>query len=159
MQKVAELKRHFPNGGKVEWIGIRSHKGSEIEEKSYIEAISERGLVGDKAGSRPGGKRQVTLFQAEYLQVISSLLPDLSVSYASLRRNIVVSGINLNALKDCQIKIGDATLEITGFCHPCSKLESQLGHGVFNALRGHGGLTAKVTESGRISVNDSVQVL
>lgn len=159
MQKVAELKRHFPNGGKVEWIGVRSHKGSEIEEKSYIEAISERGLVGDKAGSRPGGKRQVTLFQAEYLQVISSLLPDLSVSYASLRRNIVVSGINLNALKDCQIKIGDATLEITGFCHPCSKLESKLGYGVFNALRGHGGLTAKVTESGRISVNDSVQVL
>ena len=159
MQKVAELKRHFPNTGIVEWIGVRSQRGSDIEEKSYIEAIVDRGLVGDKAGARPGGKRQVTLFQAEYLQVIRCLLPEIILSYASLRRNIVVSGINLNALKDCQIKIGEATLEISGFCHPCSKLESQLGHGVFNALRGHGGLTAKVTESGRIAINDGVQVL
>ncbi len=159
MQKVAELKRHFPNAGKVEWIGVRSHRGSDIEEKSYIDAIIDRGLVGDKAGARPGGKRQVTIFQAEYLQVIHSLLPELDLSYANLRRNIVVSGINLNALKECQIKMGAATLEITGLCHPCSKLESQLGKGVFNALRGHGGLTAKVTESGLIALNDSVQVV
>ena len=159
MQKVVELKRHFPSAGRVEWIGVRSYKGSEIEEKSYIEAVYERGLVGDKAGQRPGSKRQVTLFQAEYLKVIDSLLPDKNLTYANLRRNIVISGINLNALKDCQLKVGEATLEISGFCHPCSKLESQLGYGVFNALRGHGGLTAKVAESGLITVNDSVHVL
>ena len=159
MQKVAELKQHFPYSGKVEWIGIRLHRGSDISEKSYIEALTDHGLEGDKAGVRPGGKRQVTLIQAEYIDVVRSLLPELTITLADLRRNIAISGINLNALKESTIQVGQATLEITGFCHPCSKLESQLGKGVFNALRGHGGLTAKVIQGGPISLGDKVQVL
>ena len=159
MQKVAELKQHFPNIGKVKWIGVRSHKGSNIEQKSIVRAVTDHGLEGDKAGQRPGGKRQVTLIQAEYLEVVRSLMPQANISLADLRRNIAVSGLNLNALKDCTIQIGEATLEITGFCHPCSKLEAQLGRGVFNALRGHGGLTAKVIEGGFIQVDDEIKVL
>ncbi|MFK8028353.1 MAG: MOSC domain-containing protein [Gammaproteobacteria bacterium] len=159
MQKLAELKKHFPYPGKVEWIGIRPNKGSAIEQKSYIEAMTDHGLDGDKAGQRPGGKRQVTLFQAEYIDVIRSLMPNKELKFVDLRRNIAVSGINLNALKDCSISLGEATLEITGFCHPCSKLEAQLGEGVFNALRGHGGLTAKVIKGGVIHVGDDLHVL
>jgi MOSC domain-containing protein YiiM len=159
MQKVAELKQHFPNPGKVEWIGVRISRGSVIDEKTYIEAAQGRGLVGDKAGERAGGNRQVTLIQAEYMDVIRSLLPESGITLADLRRNIAISGINLNALKECTVQIGLAKLEITGFCHPCSKLESQLGAGVFNALRGHGGLTAKVVESGIIRVGDPIQVI
>jgi len=159
MQKVIELKQYFPNPGKVEWIGIRPSKISDVEQKPYIKAITDHGLEGDKAGQKAGGKRQVTLFQAEYLAVIHSLLPQAHINFADLRRNIVVSGINLNALKDCTVQIGHSTLEITGFCHPCSKLEAQLGQGVFNALRGHGGLTAKVIEGGLIQVDDELRVL
>ena len=159
MQKVAELKQHFPNPGKVEWIGVRISRGSVIDEKAYIQAIEGCGLVGDKAGERAGGKRQVTLIQAEYIDVIRSLLPEYAITLSDLRRNIAISGINLNALKECTVQIGSAKFEITGFCHPCSKLESQLGIGVFNALRGHGGLTAKVVESGMIRVGDPIQVL
>ncbi len=159
MQKVAELKQHFPYPGKVEWIGVRPYKGSDIEQKSFVQSITDHGLDGDKAGQRPGGKRQVTLIQAEYLDVIRSLMPQANINLADLRRNIAVSGLNLNALKDCTIQIGQSTLEITGFCHPCSKLEAQLGKGVFNALRGHGGLTAKVIEGGLIQVDDEIKVL
>ncbi|MFK7794508.1 MAG: MOSC domain-containing protein [Gammaproteobacteria bacterium] len=159
MQKVAELKQHFPYLGKVEWIGVRLYKGSDIEQKSYIQAITDHGLEGDKAGQRPGGKRQVTLIQAEYVDVIRSLMPEADISLADLRRNIAISGLNLNALKDCTIQIGQSILEITGFCHPCGKLEKQLGEGVFNALRGHGGLTAKVIEGGLIRVDDEIKVL
>ncbi len=159
MQKIVELKQHFPHPGKVEWIGVRSSKGSDIEQKSFINALTDRGLDGDKAGQRPGGKRQVTLMQAEYIQVIRSLMPNIELNFIDLRRNIAISGINLNALKDCTVQIGQAKLEITGFCHPCSKLEAQLGEGVFNALRGHGGLTAKVTDGGLIQLGDEIRVL
>jgi len=159
MQKVAELKQRFPHAGKVEWIGLRTHRGAEIEEKSSIQAITDHGLDGDKAGKRPGGKRQVTLIQAEYIEVIRSLMPQANINLADLRRNIAVSGLNLNALKDCTIRIGLSTFEITGFCHPCSRLESQLGEGVFNALRGHGGLTAKVIDGGLIQLGDEIKVL
>ena len=159
MQKVAELKQHFPNPGKVEWIGVRLSRGSVIDEKPFIEATKGRGLVGDKAGERAGGKRQVTLIQAEYIDVIRSLLPSAEIDFAALRRNIAISGINLNALKDCTIRVGQARLEITGLCHPCGKLEEQLGEGVFNALRGHGGLTAKVTGGGLIQVGDELELI
>ncbi len=86
-------------------------------------------------------------------------MPKTDINLADLRRNIAISGINLNALKGCTIQIGEAMLGITGFCHPCSKLEAQLGEGVFNALRGHGGLTAKVTNGGLIQIGDEIQVL
>ena len=159
MQKIAELKQHFPQPGKVEWIGVRPSKGSAVIEKTCVNAITDHGLEGDKAGQKPGGKRQVTLFQAEYLEVIYSLLPNYQINFAELRRNIAVSGVNLNALKSCTIKLGEATLEVTGFCHPCSKLEAQLGQGVFNALRGHGGLTAKVIKGGEIKQGDLLRVI
>ena len=159
VQKVIQLKQHFPHPGKVEWIGVRPNKGSAVEEKTCVRAITEHGLDGDKAGQRPGGKRQVTLIQAEYLQVLNSLMPQINIGYAEMRRNIAVSGINLNALKGCTIQIGQATLAITGLCHPCSKLEAQLGHGIFNAMRGHGGLTAKVIQGGEIKQGDNLHVL
>ena len=159
MQKIAELKQHFPQLGKVEWLGVRPAKGADVLEQSCVHAVIDQGLDGDKAGNRPGGKRQVTLIQAEYLEVVRELLPNVEVNFAALRRNIAISGINLNALKDCTIQLGQATLLVTGFCHPCSKLEAQLGHGVFNALRGHGGLTAKVIQSGDIKCGDELTVL
>ena len=159
MQKVDQLKRHFPQPGRVEWIGVRPGKGLSVHEVPSVEASKDRGLAGDKAGQRPGGKRQVTLVQFEYIPLIRSLVPDSDFGISDLRRNIGVSGINLNALKDQRIQIGDVILQVTGFCHPCSKIEQQLGYGIFNALRGHGGLTAKVEGSGRISIGDSVEVV
>ncbi len=159
MQKVIELKQHFPFRGRVEWIGLRAARGSKIEKKTQVHALANHGLEGDKAGLKAGGKRQVTLIQSEYIEVIRSLMPESNISLADLRRNIAISGINLNALKNCVIQLGSATLEITGFCHPCSKLEAQLGEGVFNALRGHGGLTAKVLEGGEIKLGDTLHVL
>ncbi len=159
MPKLDALKQHFPQSGRVEWIGIRKDRGVAITELNSVEAVAEHGLKGDKAGMHPRGKRQITLIQAEYIPVIQALLANSDISPARLRRNISISGINLNALKDQIIQVGAATLEITGFCHPCHKLEDQLGFGALNALRGHGGLTAKVISGGDISVGDVVHVI
>ena len=159
MLKIDELKQHFPTAGRVEWMAVRPQRGAPVTELTKVEAVVEHGLSGDKAGLRPGGKRQVTLIQAEYLPLIQSLLSNVNVSFQQLRRNIAVSGINLNALKDQVIQVGQATFEVTGYCHPCSKLEQQLGHGAYNVLRGHGGLTARVIASGNIVLGDEVRVI
>ena len=159
MYKLEQLKQQFPYTGRVEWIGIRTNKATPMTVLQEIEARQDHGLSGDKAGKRPGGKRQVTIFQAEYIPFLQSLMPNADISLTNLRRNISISGINLNALKDQTIQVGEAILEVTGFCHPCSKLEENLGQGVFNAMRGHGGLTAKVIESGRIALGDTVKVV
>ncbi len=69
-----------------------------------------------------------------------------------------LKGINLLALKDKTFRIGQAVLETTGECHPCSRMEENLGPGGYNAVRGHGGITARVVEAGMIRVGDRVEV-
>jgi MOSC domain-containing protein YiiM len=97
--------------------------------------------------------------QIEHLPVIASLLGIDSIDPATLRRNICVSGLNLLALKEKQFQIGDAVLEYTGQCHPCSFMEETFGEGGYNAMRGHGGITARIIKSGLIKLNDSVSTL
>ena len=78
------------------------------------------------------------------------------MSPALLRRNLVTEGVNLLALKDRRVAVGEAVLEITGECHPCSRMEEALGPGGYNALRGRGGLTARVLRGGLIRLGDAI---
>ena len=80
-----------------------------------------------------------------------------SVSPLDLRRNIVVSGINLLALHDHEISLGDGiVLKGTGYCVPCSRMEENLGPGGYNAMRGHGGITATVISGGKLAIGDPI---
>ena len=114
------------------------------------------GLDGDHYGGRAGGTRQVTLLQAEHLAVIGACLGGQPIAPELMRRNLLVSGLNLSALLGRRLRIADAVLEVTGLCHPCSRMEAALGIGGYNAVRGHGGLTARVLEPGRIARGDAV---
>ena len=96
------------------------------------------------------------MIQHEHLAAMAQLLKRDAIDPALLRRNIVVSGINLQALKQRNFKIGSAVLHGTGNCAPCSRMEETLGTGGYNAMRGHGGITAYVVDAGKISVGDSV---
>jgi MOSC domain-containing protein YiiM len=102
--------------------------------------------------------RQVTLIQAEHLPVIAQLARVDQVDPVGLRRNLVVAGINLLALKNAKLQVGAAVLEIVGPCHPCSRMEETIGPGGYAAMRGHGGMTARVLVGGPINVGDVVRV-
>ena len=101
----------------------------------------------------------MTLIQAEHIDSVASMLHRESLDPGLLRRNIVVKGINLLALKDKQFQLGEAVLEMTGLCHPCSRMEENLGAGGYNAMRGHGGITAKVIRGGEIKLGDKLQMI
>ncbi|MGR3541748.1 MAG: MOSC domain-containing protein [Hasllibacter sp.] len=117
--------------------------------------LGEGGLEGDHA--RPG-KRAVTLIQAEHLDVISALAKR-EASWEALRRNLVVSGLNLSATRGRRLRIGGAEVEVTGPCAPCSRMEEALGPGGYNAVRGHGGWCASVIAPGPVVVGDAVEVI
>jgi MOSC domain-containing protein YiiM len=160
MTTLEERLQTVPQTGRVEWIGRAARSRAPIEAVREVQAAVGTGLEGDHHSQRrPGGKRQVTLIQAEHLPVVAALVGENAVDPALLRRNIVVSGINLLSLKGLRFRIGAAVLEGTGPCDPCSRMDENLGAGGFQAMRGHGGLTARVIESGRICVGDAVSAL
>lgn len=149
----------LPQQGRVDWIGIRPARNEPMLEPERIRLVEDAGLEGDRFKGRPGNPRQVTLIQQEHLAVIAACLHRDTVSPALLRRNIVISGINLLALKGKRFSIGEALLEYSGLCHPCSKMERALGPGGYNAVRGHGGITARVIETGMVGLGDCVTVV
>ncbi len=159
MIMLAVLRTRFTRVGIVEWIGVRPGREADMLQLDKVEAGVATGLAGDRFAARRNDSRAVTLIQAEHLAVVASFLGRDPLKPAELRRNIVVSGINLLALKNAQVTVGNATLKITGQCHPCSKMEKRLGEGAYNALRGHGGMTARVVKGGTIAVGDTVSVL
>lgn len=157
---LRELLESLPQVGRVEWIGIAPSPRAAIDAVSDVLAEVGTGLVGDHhAKSGRESIRQVTLIQAEHLPVIAALCGRDAAPPELLRRNIVVSGINLLALKKGRFQIGDAVLEGTGPCAPCSRMEENLGAGGYNAARGHGGITARVVGTGVIRVGDGVRPL
>ncbi len=153
---MKELLNTLPQVGTVTWIGIRPAKLSTLEEVESVAVNTEEGLVGDYYNSKGEKKRQVTFIQAEHLEAVASMLGKEEVSPTLTRRNIVVKGLNLLALKDKIFYVGDVKLEMTGLCHPCSRMEANLGEGGYNAMRGHGGITARVVEGGNIRLGDSI---
>lgn len=155
---MKELLNHIPQQGIVENILIRpKRKESPIAVESVF-ADSKKGLLGDHYSSL-SGQRQVTLIQYEHLQAVAGMLHIERIDPLLTRRNIVVQGINLLALKDKQFLVGEVVLEFTGLCHPCSRMEENLGNGGYNAMRGHGGITSKVVKEGHISIGDKVLIL
>jgi MOSC domain-containing protein YiiM len=151
---LKQLMKNLPQQGTVEWIGVRPEKRKSLSELERVIVLAG-GLDGDHYAGR-SGNRSITLIQAEHLAVIASLLHRPNIDPQALRRNIVISGINLQALKDREFKIGTAVLKMTGLCHPCSRMEEIFGEGGYNAVRGHGGINARVVIPGEIRLQDKV---
>jgi MOSC domain-containing protein YiiM len=159
-KSLRERLLEVPQVGQVTWIGVRGEPDEAMTVLTDVEAVAERGLVGDRAGRKRGGNRQVTLVQAEHLAVLASLTGALEVRPEQLRRNLLVSGVNLLALVKLRFAVGEEVVLVgTGPCAPCQKLDQTLGLGGFQAARGHGGITARVERGGTIRLGSTVRVL
>jgi len=162
------LTRQFPRPGRLQAILLRPARGAPMLSVDDAVALRGRGIEGDRSALRQadaevGHKRQVTLLQAEHLPVIATLSGREAVDAELLRRNLVVAGLNLLAARSLfrdqplALHIGpEVRLEISGPCDPCSLMERLLGPGGYNAMRGHGGVTARVLAGGRLRVGDAV---
>lgn len=154
--EIKELMNQFALPGKILAISIRPERLKPVQLIDSVNAIKLRGLEGDRS---KGGTRQVTLIQKEHLDAIASFLGREFIDFTLTRRNLLVQEINLLSLKGKQFQIGEAILEYSGECHPCSRMEEALGKGGYNAMRGHGGITAKVIRSGNFKNGDLLSVI
>ncbi len=160
MKTIRDLNRPPQIEGRVEAIIVRGSPRDRARTVAGTVALSGIGLADDRLGQRGESElstRQVTLIQAEHLPVIAGLARVDPIDPIGLRRNLVISGINLLALKNAKLKVGAALLEIVGPCQPCSRMEETIGPSGYAAMRGHGGMTARVLVGGPINVGDVVR--
>lgn len=142
--------------GRLAWIGLRPARRAPMQAVAEAGLAPGEGLTGDRWRGGAAGGRQVTLVAAEHLAAIAGFLGLAAVAPERLRRNLVTAGVNLLALKGHRFRIGAAVLEWSGECHPCSRMEEVFGPGGYNAVRHHGGITARVLEAGVIRLGDAV---
>jgi MOSC domain-containing protein YiiM len=113
-------------------------------------AMENLGLEGDRH-ARADSKRQVLLIEAETLEKLDLRVGD-------VKENITTRGIALMGLPiGARLRVGEAVLEITGECHPCSRMED-LRPGLRETLGGQRGMLARVAQSGALRVGDAITV-
>jgi MOSC domain-containing protein YiiM len=162
MQTLNELRAPPEAIGRVEAIVVRDASRQPARTIHTTQAVAGVGLADDRLGKQGEAElstRQVTLIQHEHLAVVAQLARVEKVDPAGLRRNLVISGINLIALRNAKVQVGAALLEIVSPCHPCSRMEDAIGKGGYAAMRGHGGMNARILSGGRISVGDAVRAV
>ncbi len=155
MTELSEMMARYAQPGRVDVILIRPARRETMVAVGEVN-ILESGLDGDHSRA---GKRALTLIQAEHLPVIAALAGINRVAPLLLRRNIVVSGLNLAAFRGKRLQLGSATVELTVPCHPCYRMEEALGEGGYTAMRGQGGMCAEVITPGALALGDSVTPL
>jgi MOSC domain-containing protein YiiM len=148
--------------GRVEAIVVRGAPRDRARLVERTTALAGIGLADDRLGQRGEAElstRQLTLIQFEHLPLIAAFARrSQPLDPVDLRRNLVISGINLLTLKNARVRVGAALIEIVGPCAPCSRMEEVIGPGGYAAVRGHGGMTARILEGGAIGVGDAMSV-
>lgn len=167
---LQSISQRMPQIGRLEAIIVRPARRVPAIELVRSIAIAGVGLQDDRPGieskniTEKVSNRQVTLIQAEHIAVIAEIMRLPQLNATTLRRNLVISGINLLAIKPLfkhhaqYLQIGSVLLEITGICAPCSRMEELLGEGGYNAMRGHGGVNARIINGGILNVGDVVKM-
>ena len=146
--------------GKIEAINITN---SSEENTFYInQAILEKGkgIVNDRYYSNfKEKKEQVTLINLEEINNFNNQIK-MNIDAKSFRRNIIVSGINLNELINKKVKINEVTLKIHEICQPCKYLQDKLKiPGLIKILVNKSGVRAEILTSGSISVGDDIKII
>jgi MOSC domain-containing protein YiiM len=120
-----------------------------IEEVAAVECVAGRGLRGDRFfDHKENFKGQVTLFSAEVFAELCTALNLPLTSPAALRRNLLVSGGDLNEFIGRQFTLQDVVFEGTEECRPCYWMDEALGPGAEAWLRGRGGLRCRILTNG-----------
>lgn len=122
------------------------------EEHQAIELVAGRGIPGDRFFDwKADYKGQVTLIDLAVVEAVRAHAgtPDLPAS--AFRRNVVVSGIDLNALVGEKFLLNGILLEGTQECSPCYWMDRACGKpGTEQVMKGRGGLRCRILESGTL---------
>src|SRR5918994_689650 len=151
--------------GFVQGIFFAPEGGAQMKGVQAATALEGCGLEGDRycAGtghwSRFGGVCEVTFIAAEDLDDIERETGG-GVKNGEHRRKVVTRGISLKALRRGQrFRVGEVVFEYRGPRSVCRYIERLTEPGMTQALKGRGGICARVIETGTVRVADEIEIL
>jgi MOSC domain-containing protein YiiM len=136
--------------GEVLAIQLALPAEAEREAVEAAHAVPGKGFDGDRGGD------DITLITQEALD---GLLAETGIDFSHREsgRNVLTSGIDLNALVGRRFRVGDVELVGVELCEPCRHLERSRGKpGVLKGLVHRAGLNADVLSEGTIRLGDPV---
>lgn len=138
----------------------RAPQNFPLIEVERIECVAGSGIRGDRFYDyRDDYKGQITLFSWEVFDRLAAHFGLTNKSVGNLRRNVVVSGVNLNELIGEEFSIQGVRLLGTAHCKPCYWMNQAVAPGAEEFLQGNGGLRAQVLSDGPIVVGEAQLVL
>jgi MOSC domain-containing protein YiiM len=149
--------------GVVEGIFVTNEGSAAMERVEEVRTIAGCGIEGDRYcegtgfWTRYGDVCEVTLIESEDLDYIQSEF-GISVKNGEHRRNIITRGIRLGDLRRKRFRIGETVLEYDRPRPPCRHVQDLSEPGMTRALKGRGGICARVVEAGRICAGDAIEV-
>ncbi len=109
------------------------------------------GLEGDRFfGYKPDYNGQVTFFAWEIYEAAKQELGVPGLSADSFRRNVIIEGADLRALRGLRFSIAGVEFEGIGESKPCHWMNTAVAPGAENWLKGNGGLRAKIVQDGML---------
>lgn len=145
-------------------IFVAAHKGKDLTPIDQVEAVSGRGLVGDRYflkegtfSAKDGPDREVTLIEAEALEGLAREY-EITLPPVQARRNLLTRGVPLNHLVGKTFKVGNVVLCGIRLCEPCGHLEKLTFKGVEKGLKHRGGLRAQIVAGGVLAVGADIVI-
>jgi MOSC domain-containing protein YiiM len=131
-----------------------------LVEVDRIDCVAGHGIRGDRFYDyKERYKGQITFFSVEVFERLRENFQITDKSAGALRRNVIVSGIDVNELIGEEFEIQGVRLRGTGHCKPCYWLDHAFAPGTEEFLEGNGGLRAEILTDGSIAVGDAQLVL
>lgn len=149
-------------------IFIAPAAGAPMQSVERCWALMQTGLEGDRYARRCGtfsarnpavaGSRPVSLIAAEAVAECNERLGT-DIAAQLMRRNLLVSGVDLKAAIGSVLRIGGVELEVMSTCPPCSYLSRLLGADMRAGLKNLGGVRATVREAGELEVGAAIELV
>ncbi|MDP0501509.1 MAG: MOSC domain-containing protein [Verrucomicrobiota bacterium JB022] len=126
-----------------------------VVEVDAVECHAGKGLVGDRYyDHKPDFKGQLTLIDGAVIDALQCAFALPEIDPAAFRRNVLVRGLDLNALIGSRFFLGEVELEGSEECAPCYWMDEAITTGAFQWLKGRGGLRCRIRQSGWLRVGE-----
>ncbi len=119
-----------------------------------VECVAGKGLFGDRFFAfKENYKGQITFLAAEVFEDVCQQLGVNGKSPGVTRRNVITRGADLNSLIGKTFTVQGVEFEGVAECSPCHWMNEAIAPGAEAALRGRGGLRARVLTDGVLRVD------